>query len=132
MGKPGPKWAAPFSIIRPIDNGHKYSYYGRGNYLKIKVKIMEERYSIANAKNKLPSLIHSVEAGRPVKLTRHGKPVAVLLSIKDYERMNREKTGYWRSLNSWRKRTEDEGIVFTGEDFEGLRDNSPGREVELP
>ena len=49
---------------------------------------MEEQYTIADAKNKLPSLIHSVETGQAVKLTQHGRPVAVLLSIKDYQRLN--------------------------------------------
>lgn len=92
---------------------------------------MEERYTIADAKNKLSSLIHSVETGRPVELTRHGKPVAVLLSIKDFQRMNRKKTGYWGALNSWRKHAETEGVVVTGEELEGIRDHSPGREVNL-
>jgi len=39
---------------------------------------MEEQYTITEAKNKLPAIIHSVETGRAVKLTRHGRPVAAL------------------------------------------------------
>ena len=92
---------------------------------------MEEQYTIADAKNKLPSLIHSVETGQAVKLTRHGRAVAVLLSIKDYQRLNRKREGYWRALNSLRKHMEKEGVVVTGEEFEGVRDNSSGREVDL-
>jgi prevent-host-death family protein len=40
---------------------------------------MEKQYAIVDAKNKLPSLIHSVETGQAVKLTRHGKPAAGIL-----------------------------------------------------
>lgn len=92
---------------------------------------MEEQYTIADAKNKLPSLIHSVETGQPVKLTRHGRPVAILLSIKDYQRLNRKRGGYWSALNSLRKHMEKKGVVVTGEEFEDVRDDSTGREVDL-
>ena len=92
---------------------------------------MHDQYTIVDAKNKLPSLIHSVEAGQSVKLTRHGKPVAVLMSIKDYERLSRKKEGYWRALNSLRKHMQEEGVLISGKDFENIRDNSYGREVDL-
>lgn len=32
--------------------------------------------SVAEAKNRLPELIHAVEEGEKVVITRHGKPVA--------------------------------------------------------
>jgi prevent-host-death family protein len=34
--------------------------------------------SVAEAKNRLPELIHAVEEGEKVVITRHGKPVAQL------------------------------------------------------
>ena len=46
---------------------------------------MQKQFSIAEAKNRLPTLVHYVEKGPSVKLTRWGKPVAVLLSIEEYE-----------------------------------------------
>jgi prevent-host-death family protein len=92
---------------------------------------MEKRYAIVDAKNKLPALVHSVETGQPVKLTRHGKPVAVLLSIKDYERLSCKREGYWRALRSFRSLMESERVFLGSRDFENLRDNSSGREVEL-
>lgn len=92
---------------------------------------MDKQYTIADAKNKLPSLIHSVETGQEVKLTRHGKPVAVLLSIKDYERLSRKREGYWHALSSFRSHLERENVLIGSEDFESLRDKSSGREVEL-
>jgi prevent-host-death family protein len=92
---------------------------------------VEKQYTIADAKNKLPSLIHSVETGQGVKLTRHGKPVAVLLSIKDYERLSRKREGYWHALSSFRSHLEREHVLIGSGDFESLRDKSSGREVEL-
>jgi prevent-host-death family protein len=35
--------------------------------------------SMAEAKNRLPELIHAMEAGKKIVITRHGKPVAQLL-----------------------------------------------------
>jgi prevent-host-death family protein len=92
---------------------------------------MENQYTIADAKNKLPAIIHSVETGQAVKLTRHGRPVAILMSIKDYQRISLKKEGYWSALGSWRKNVEKEGIVITGEEFENIRDYSLGREIDL-
>ena len=92
---------------------------------------MDEHYTIADAKNKLPSIIHAVETGQAVKLTRHGRPVAVLLSIKDYQRLSRKKEGYWRALDSFRKNLEKEGVFVTEDDFENIRDLSSGREIDI-
>ena len=91
---------------------------------------MENQYSIAEAKNKLPSIIHSVERGPSVKLTRRGRPVAVLLSIQEYERLSQKKKDFWLALKSFRKIAEKEGIEISNADFKGLRDYSPGREVD--
>jgi len=43
--------------------------------------------SIAEAKNALTRLIHEAEQGEIVHITRHGKPVAVLLSKEAYEQL---------------------------------------------
>jgi antitoxin Phd len=91
---------------------------------------LNDQYSIAEAKNKLPSLIHSVEKGPSVRLTRRGRPVAVLLSIQEYERLQQKKGNFWQALKAFRSIAENEGIEITGPDFDGLRDNSPGREVD--
>ena len=92
---------------------------------------MQKQFSIAEAKNRLPAIIHYVEKGPYVKLTRRGKPVAVLLSILEYERLNRKYTGFWNAISEFRRKIEDEGIEISGRDFKGLRDHSAGREVEL-
>jgi hypothetical protein len=59
-------------------------------------------------------------------LTRRGKPVAVLLSIQEYERLSRKYTGFWNALSEFRRKVEDEGIEIFDTDFNGLRDLSSG------
>lgn len=92
---------------------------------------MEKRYTIAEAKSNLPAIIHKVEDGPSVKLTRHGKPVAVLLSIREYEQLAKNKMGFWSALTKFRNILEKENISITDLDFEDLRDTSTGREREL-
>ena len=92
---------------------------------------MQKQFSISEAKNRLPAIIHYVEKGPYVELTRRGKPVAVLLSIQEYERLSRKYTGFWNTLLQFRRKVEDEGIEISDSDFKGLRDLSVGRKVEL-
>ena len=92
---------------------------------------MAKQYSIAEAKSKLPAIIHSVEDGPYVHLTRHGKPVAVLLSIREYEQLVLKKKGFWSALMEFRNAVEKEDIQITDDDFKALRDTSYGREREL-
>ena len=93
--------------------------------------IVQKQFSIAEAKNRLPTIVHYVEKGPSVELTRRGKPVAVLLSIQEYERLSRKYTGFWSAVSEFRRKVEDEGIEISDRDFKGLRDLSSGREVGL-
>ena len=92
---------------------------------------MQKQFSIAEAKDKLPKIIHYVEKGPYVELTRRGKPVAVLLSIQEYEQLSRKYTGFWNALSQFRQKVQTEKIKISDRDFKGLRDLSSGREVEL-
>ena len=95
------------------------------------VVIMERRFSIAEAKNTLPAIIHYIEKGPHVELTRRGKPVAVLMSVHEYQRLSREYSGFWNAVSEFRRKIEDEVIEISDKDFKGLRDISAGREFEL-
>jgi prevent-host-death family protein len=101
----------------------------RFNTFSIEGIAMTNQFSIAEAKNKLPSLVHAVEKGPAVKLTRHGRPVAVLLSIRAYEYMQGKSDGFWNGLVALRRRMEIDNVTITGDEFADLRDNSPGRTV---
>jgi prevent-host-death family protein len=88
-----------------------------------------ERYSIAEARDRFTSIVRDVEekvAG--VELTRRGEPVAVLLSVREYRRLSGEK-GFWDAYLAFREGNGLDGLGIEPEDFEGLRDASPGREA---
>ena len=91
---------------------------------------MPREFSIAEARNQLPALVHSVESGPPVRLTRRGKPVAVLVSAEEYERLRPRGPDLWQAIDAFRQRT-DLTDLDVDEIFQGVRDPSPGREVKL-
>lgn len=92
---------------------------------------MEKDYSIGEAKNKLPAIIHTVERGPRVRLTRYGKPVAILMSIHEYNSLVNKKKSFWDAYKSFQAMFEKEDINIPGKYFEGIRDQSTGREIEL-
>jgi prevent-host-death family protein len=112
-----------------LDFSYNYGYIIT-NESKLE-EIMEKQFSIAEAKNKLTSIIHDVEAGTPLKLTRHGKPVAILLSIREYEKLKTKKEIFWPKLVEFRKAMDKEKVEITDDDFSNLRDSSAGREIKI-
>jgi antitoxin Phd len=92
---------------------------------------MNRRVSVAEAKNNLPSIIHEVEKGSVVEITRYGRPVAFVVPQKDYDRLQEKGRGLWESLVKFRNILNTEGIALEDRDFANLRDPSPGRPVDL-
>ncbi|MCC7352334.1 MAG: type II toxin-antitoxin system Phd/YefM family antitoxin [Anaerolineae bacterium] len=90
---------------------------------------MPKRYSIAEARNNLAAIVHDVERSALVELTRRGEPVAVLLSMQEYKRLLPRKTGFWQAYMAFRDTTDLQELRIEPEVFAGLRDSSPGREV---
>lgn len=91
--------------------------------------------SIREAKSSLTRLLREVEKGRTVRLTRRGKPVAVLLSERQYERLTMAQDpdrDFLRFLRGWRREVIAKGLPFLSDDeLVALRDRSPGRETTL-
>src|SRR5207248_3239761 len=92
---------------------------------------MPKRQSIAEVRADLPRLVHAVEKGRPLEITRRGQVVAVLMSARDYHRLVPERPDFWEAVTAFRERVDLARLGFSDADFEGLRDRSPGREVML-
>jgi antitoxin Phd len=87
---------------------------------------MQTRYSIAEARNQLASLVHDVENGASVELTRRGKPVAVLLSLDQYERAVNGKPSFWEALTAYRNQVDVTELAL-GDSINDARDESQGR-----
>lgn len=90
-----------------------------------------EQYSIAEARNRFTEIVRMAENGKPVRLFRRGKAVAVVLSIREYQQL--VKPGdFWAPLVKFREqmeRGEREGIEPDA--LAGVRDRSPGRDAGL-
>jgi prevent-host-death family protein len=91
--------------------------------------------SIRDAKASLTSLLREVEKGRTVRLTRRGKPVAVILSERQYERLktaDQPARDFLSFLPGWRREMIAKGLPFTsGDELRELRDRSPGRAADV-
>jgi len=93
---------------------------------------MQKQYSISEAKNRLPSIIHDVEDGDIAHLTRRGRSVAILMSTENYQSLSMPKEGFWRAFQGFKSKIADKNVcTIEDEDFDGLRDKSPGREIHL-
>jgi len=92
---------------------------------------MQKQYPISEAKNNLPAIVHGVEKGPSVQLTRHGRPVAVIVSAKQYQKLVRPHKSFWDALHSFRQSIDPADLLTDNEDFANLRDQSPGRTIEL-
>ncbi len=70
--------------------------------------------TIYNARNKFSSLVKLAESGEPVELTRHDKPVAVIISYDEYEK-RKPKESFFDRLEELKKQYAD-----VLDDFDGL------------
>ena len=93
---------------------------------------MTKQYSIVEARDHLPALVHAVERGEPAELTRRGKPVAVIVSIQDYERLSGKRKSSWEATEEWRRSVDLEALNFDPDEFlRDIRDKSPGRDFRI-
>ena len=78
------------------------------------------RATIYDARNKFSSLVRLAESGEPVELTRHEKPVAVIISWEEYEQRKPKKT-FIQKLMELREKYKDvldnEGIPLPPKEY---------------
>ena len=82
-------------------------------------------FSIAEAKSRFAQLVHQAEGGGPVRITRRGRAVAVLVSEADYARLSAPREGLLAYTLALRAQASQAGqAFFTDDDWAGLRDQS--------
>ena len=86
-------------------------------------------YSIAEARNRFAEIVHDLSHIAQVEVTRRGRPVAVLISIEEFELLRSGNVTFTSAYETFRNRHDliKEGIE--PEVFENLRDPAPGREI---
>jgi prevent-host-death family protein len=100
-------------------------------YIMMYISPMSRRYSIADARTSLPTIIDQAEAGERIELTRRGKPVAVVVSLREFERLRGDRP---RFGDAYKKFLTKYSLAQIGvdEDFAATtRDKSRGRTVSL-
>ncbi len=85
-------------------------------------------FSVADAKDNLSRLIREAESGQEIRLTRHGRPVAVLMSQMRYDELLGDgKTFRERYLDFRERHPLEEPDVDPAEVFADVRSKSTGR-----
>ncbi|MCL4183850.1 MAG: type II toxin-antitoxin system Phd/YefM family antitoxin [Burkholderiaceae bacterium] len=82
-----------------------------------------DTWQLQEAKARLSELVKRTASQGPQEITLHGRPVAVVLSREDFERL----TGNARSLVDFMR----ESPLYGLDELEFPRDRSPAREVAL-
>ena len=92
---------------------------------------MTKRYSIAEARQNLSAVVHELERRARIELTRRGRPVAVMLSMREFERVSEPRKRFWDAYEAFRQTANLPQLGIDPTVFDGVRDRSPGREVQL-
>ena len=91
---------------------------------------MTRQYSISEARNNLPNIVKDVEHGPSIELTRRGRPVAVLVSIDHFQRLNSKRHDLWTGIQDFRVGHNLSNLGID-EVYADIRDRSPGRSPRL-
>ncbi len=92
---------------------------------------MAKQYSIAEARSSLPCIVDEAEAGGQIELTRRGKPVAVVISLRDAERLRSARPQFGNAYNIFLKKHSLEEVGLEADFIAGLREKDTGRKVRL-
>lgn len=88
--------------------------------------------SIADAKAQFAQLVSQAEHGKPVRITRRGRAVAVLISQDEFDRMAAARGNWLEFSQDWRKQFDAAGLPFFEErELAGLRDQSERPEPDF-
>jgi antitoxin Phd len=95
------------------------------------IQLMPKQYSIAEARKNLPHLLDQVEAGAELELTRRGRPIAVVVSVSELQRLKSERSKFGEAFASFRRRFPLESTELPSAALRGLRYRGAGRQVKL-
>jgi prevent-host-death family protein len=88
-------------------------------------------YPLYDAKARLTALVHQVEAGPEIEISRHGKTVAILMGKEQYNAITSGQRTLKGALKSYQDYLAELREQFTDDPFEGVRNRDEGRPVDL-
>lgn len=93
---------------------------------------MTDSLSIADARRNLPTLIREAENGKAVELTRHGKPVAVLVGRRQYDQLTAGRHSFADAYRHFAQVTDLVELALDPDAlFADTRESIPGRDIRL-
>ena len=93
---------------------------------------MTDKHSITEARRNLPRLVREAEEGMEVALTRRGKPVAVLIGWRRFERLASNRRGFTAAYRDFTNQSDLAELALAPDDlFARTRASRPGRDVRL-
>ena len=92
---------------------------------------MSRRYSIAEARSSLPTIVDLAEAGQAIELTRRGKPVAVVVSLREFARLRGERPRFGDAYRRFLAAHVLRDVGVEEGYFETTRDRDAGRKIAL-
>jgi prevent-host-death family protein len=92
---------------------------------------MAKRYSIADARSSLPTIVDQAEAGAEIELTRRGKPVAVLISHRQLAKLRSDRPRFIDAYRAFLRKHPIEAVGVNSGIFQAARAKGAGRKVDL-
>lgn len=92
---------------------------------------MSHRYSIAEARSSLPRIVDQAEAGVEIQLTRRGKPVAAVVSLRALERLRGDRPRFRTAYHDFLEQYSLDEVGVDDDRFSRAREKSAGRPVSL-
>ena len=100
-------------------------------YIMVYILGMSKQYSIAEARANLPAIVDEAQSGRTIELTRRGKPVAVVVSLRELDRLRGQPGGFSAKYKEFLKKHPLAEVGLEPGFFDAIRDRSEGRKVPL-
>ena len=92
---------------------------------------MPREFTIAEARDHLSEVVRLAEDEGSVELTRRGKPVVVMVSTREFQRLSSPPASPFAFLESFRAEYDVDRNGLEPGDLEGVRDSDQGRAVRL-
>ena len=115
------------SVEKTVSNGIMYIFL----YIWEIVTMASSKVSIAEARQHFARLIKRAQQGKTIEITRRGEPVAVLVSAAEYSAITGDRPSFIDATRQVRERLGVDSLKIGDSDFDGLREQSPGRKISL-
>jgi prevent-host-death family protein len=92
---------------------------------------MAKRMTTAQARREWAKVLKSAERGAPVEVTRDGRPVAVVVSMDQYRKIQEKKKETLSQIIARFRESVDPRDLEGPDPWADVRDRSPGRDVLL-